>query len=265
MSHFFQIVLPPIFPFLKDAFGASYAELGIVMSLMYATSGLMQTSAGLIVDRFGPSRVLIGGLGCTRSPCCSTDLPPTCGSWLRSLSPPVWAIASSIRRTTRSCLLGSRRPGLAGPIGVHNLGGSLGWAAAPTAVLTLTALFGWRVALSILGSLGLLLTLYLVAQAAALTAQGRANRPGEAAASSAKVFLSQPILVCFGYFVLLAVATVALQAFLPSSLVSGFGISFALANSALTGFLVGSAVSMFVGGLIVDYFGRQELVVAIGC
>jgi MFS family permease len=78
------------------------------------------------------------------------------------------------------------------------------------------------------------------------------------------VFLSQPILVCFGYFVLLAVATIALQAFLPSSLVSGFGISFAVANSALTGFLVGSAVGMFVGGIIVDYFGRQELVVAIG-
>jgi MFS transporter, FSR family, fosmidomycin resistance protein len=148
--------------------------------------------------------------------------------------------------------------------GVHNLGGSLGWAAAPTAVLTLTALFGWRAELSILGSLGLLLTLYLVVQAAALTAEGRAHRRSEAAPSSAKVFLSQPILVCFGYFVLLAVATVALQAFLPSSLVSGFGISFALANSALTGFLVGSAVGMFVGGLIVDYFGRQELVVAIG-
>ena len=63
MSHFFQIVLPPIFPLLKDAFGVSYVELGIVMSLMYATPGLMQTSAGLIVDRFGPSRVLIGGLG----------------------------------------------------------------------------------------------------------------------------------------------------------------------------------------------------------
>ena len=28
MSHFFQIVLPPIFPLLKDAFGMSYAELG---------------------------------------------------------------------------------------------------------------------------------------------------------------------------------------------------------------------------------------------
>jgi MFS family permease len=60
------------------------------------------------------------------------------------------------------------------------------------------------------------------------------------------------------------VATVALQAFLPSSLVSGFGISFKVANSALTGFLVGSALGMFTGGIIADRFGRHELVVATG-
>ena len=53
MSHFFQIVLPPIFPLLKGAFGVGYAELGIVMTLMYATSGLMQTPAGILVDRLG--------------------------------------------------------------------------------------------------------------------------------------------------------------------------------------------------------------------
>src|SRR5262249_25639543 len=62
-SHFYQLVLPPIFPLLKDAFGVGYAELGLVMTLMYATSGLMQTPAGILVDRLGPARVLIGGLG----------------------------------------------------------------------------------------------------------------------------------------------------------------------------------------------------------
>jgi FSR family fosmidomycin resistance protein-like MFS transporter len=264
VSHFFQIVLPPIFPLLKDAFGVSYVELGIVMSLMYATSGLMQTSAGLIVDRFGPSRVLIGGLGLYSVAVLLYGFAPNL--WVLAALAVAAGLGNCVFHPADYAILSARVEAtrLGRAYGVHNFGGSLGWAAAPTAVLTLTALFGWRVALSILGGLGLLLTFCLVVQAAALSAKGRANRPGEAAASSAKVFLSQPILVCFGYFVLLAVATVALQAFLPSSLVSGFGISFALANSALTGFLVGSAVGMFVGGIIVDYFGRQELVVAIG-
>ena len=56
-------MLPPLFPLLKGAFGVGYAELSIIMSLMYATSGLMQTPAGLLVDRLGPAWVLSGGLG----------------------------------------------------------------------------------------------------------------------------------------------------------------------------------------------------------
>jgi MFS transporter, FSR family, fosmidomycin resistance protein len=148
--------------------------------------------------------------------------------------------------------------------GVHNFAGSLGWAAAPIAVLTLSSLFGWRAGLAILGGLGLLLTLCLAAQAAALTVKSRAREAKEVATRSTNMFLSQPILICFGYFVLLAMATIALQTFLPSSLVSGFGLSVQFANNGLTSFLVGSALGMFAGGVIADHFARHELVVALG-
>jgi FSR family fosmidomycin resistance protein-like MFS transporter len=264
MSHFFQIVLPPLFPLLKDAFGVGYAELSIVMSLMYATSGLMQTPAGVIVDRLGPARVLIGGLGLYSIAVLLYGFAPNL--WVLAALAVVAGLGNCVFHPADYAILSARVEAtrLGRAYGVHNLGGSLGWAAAPIAVLTLTSVVGWRVGLSILGGLGLLLTLYLVVQAAALTTKRRTRGTSEAAASSAKMFLSQPILICFGYFTLLAVATVALQAFLPSSLVSGFGISFEVANSALTGFLVGSALGMFAGGIIADRFGRHELVVATG-
>jgi MFS family permease/tetratricopeptide (TPR) repeat protein len=264
MSHFFQIVLPPLFPLLKGAFGVGYAELSIVMSLMYATSGLMQTPAGLIVDRLGPKRVLIGGLGLYSTAVLLYGFAPNL--WVLSGLAVIAGLGNCVFHPADYAILSARvgATRLGRAYGIHNLGGSLGWAAAPIAVLGLTSVVGWRAGLSILGGLGLLLTLYLVMQAAALTTERRTLRPGEAPASSVKMFLSQPILVCFGYFTLLAVATVALQAFLPSSLVSGFGISFEVANSALTGFLVGSALGMFTGGVIADRFGRHELVVATG-
>src|SRR5688500_8208962 len=63
ISHFYQLVLPPIFPLLTGIFGVGYTELGFVAGLMYVASGLMQTPAGILVDRFGATRVLIGGLG----------------------------------------------------------------------------------------------------------------------------------------------------------------------------------------------------------
>jgi len=264
MSHFYQLVLPPLFPLLKGAFGVGYAELSIVMTLMYATSGLMQTPAGVVVDRLGPARVLIGGLGLYSVAVLLYGFAPNL--WVLAALAVVAGLGNSVFHPADYAILSARvgATRLGRAYGVHNFGGSLGWAAAPITVLALTSVVGWRVGLSILGGLGLLLTLYLVVQAAALTTEHRTYAAGESAASKAQMFLSRTILVCFGYFALLAVATVALQAFLPSSLVSGFGISFEAANSALTGFLVGSALGMFAGGVIADWFGRHEFVVATG-
>lgn len=108
------------------------------------------------------------------------------------------------------------------------------------------------------------MTLYLIMQRATLTTEGRKRGTSAAVTRPAKMLWSQPILICFGYFVLLAVATIALQAFLPSSLVAGFGVSVEFANKGLTSFLVGSALGMFAGGVLADHFERHELVVAMG-
>jgi MFS transporter, FSR family, fosmidomycin resistance protein len=264
MSHFFQIVLPPLFPLLKEAFGVGYAELSIVMTLMYGASGLMQTPAGFLVDRLGPARVLIGGLGLYSFAVLLYGFAPNV--WCLGALALVAGLGNCVFHPSDYAILSTRVEAtrLGRAYGVHNLAGSLGWAAAPIAVLGLSSIFGWRAGLSIVGGVGLLLTLFLVANSAALTTERRETRAHEAATSPAGLFLSRPILVCFGYFTLLAAATVTLQAFLPSSLVAGFGISVQVATTALTSFLVGSALGMFVGGVIADTFRRHELIVAIG-
>ena len=62
LSHFSQLLLAPLFPWLMDAFGASYAELGLLMSIFFVVSCVVQALSGFLVDRHGPRPVLFGGL-----------------------------------------------------------------------------------------------------------------------------------------------------------------------------------------------------------
>jgi sugar phosphate permease len=50
-SHFFHLLLAPLFPWLKDAFGLSYAELGLLMTVFFIVSGVGQALAGFVVGR----------------------------------------------------------------------------------------------------------------------------------------------------------------------------------------------------------------------
>src|SRR5947207_1906902 len=62
-SHFFHLILPPLFPWLMKDFDLSFTRVGFPMTVFFAISGIGQSLAGFIVDRVGPRRVLFVGLG----------------------------------------------------------------------------------------------------------------------------------------------------------------------------------------------------------
>jgi FSR family fosmidomycin resistance protein-like MFS transporter len=64
ISHFFHMILAPLFPWLKQAFALSYAELGLLMSVFFIVSGIGQALAGFVVDKLGARTVLFFGIGC---------------------------------------------------------------------------------------------------------------------------------------------------------------------------------------------------------
>src|SRR2546427_13017098 len=62
VSHFYILVLPPLFPFIRDFYSVSYTELGFALTAFNVTTALCQTPAGFLVDRIGPRFVLVSGL-----------------------------------------------------------------------------------------------------------------------------------------------------------------------------------------------------------
>src|SRR3954449_11295795 len=62
VSHFYILLLPPLFPFVREFYGISYTELGFALTAFNVTTALCQTPAGFLVDRVGARAVLVSGL-----------------------------------------------------------------------------------------------------------------------------------------------------------------------------------------------------------
>ncbi len=202
-SHFNQLVLPPLFPFLIDAFGVGYTELGLMMTLFYATSGLAQTPAGFAVDRFGARNVLTAG---TAMMCGATILLGLAPNYWTMLPLVVVAgLGNSVFHPSDYSILSAsvdpRRVGRA--YGMHTLGGNLGWAAAPVSVLALTSLCGWRAALVTVGLIWFAIPILLLAFRDDLRGDANAGRRGgghgapAAAGEPLERWLSLPVVTCF--------------------------------------------------------------------
>src|SRR5215468_10959005 len=62
VSHFHMLVLPMLFPFLKQQLGVGYIDLGFALTIFAIVSGLTQAPLGYIVDHVGARKILLAGL-----------------------------------------------------------------------------------------------------------------------------------------------------------------------------------------------------------
>lgn len=263
-SHFFQLALPPLFPILRTEFDVSWSLLGLLVGVFYAGSGVAQFAAGFVVDRLGARPVLLAGLALTAG-----------GTFVASLAPgPYWlfpivalmGIGNGVFHPCDFAILNAnvapRRLGYA--YSTHGVGGNLGYALAPLVGFALATAFNWRVALACMGAAGLVALGVLVAQRAYLTSHRAEDAHTHTLRGSMGLFLQPAIVLCFTFFVLQTMASVGLQAFLPSALNSGLDVALVIATSAVTAYLLGGTAGIVVGGVLAARTQRHDLVAAAG-
>ncbi|MES2074546.1 MAG: MFS transporter [Pseudomonadota bacterium] len=253
VSHFFHLVLAALFPWLKIAFNLSYAELGLLMTVFFAISGVGQALAGFVVDRYGARAVLFSGI-CLLG--LSALLLAAANSYTMLMLGALLAGAgNSVFHPADYTLLNQRvSPArLAHGFSVHGISGNIGWAAAPLFLTFVAGLSSWRVALLCAAVLPFAVLLVLALNRHALRPDPIVHHgaaAGTAPAGSLDFLRLRSVWMCFGFFLLTAVALGGIQSFASLSLVALFGMPLAWATGAYTIYMVASALGMVYGGFL---------------
>jgi MFS transporter, FSR family, fosmidomycin resistance protein len=266
ISHYGQLLLAPLFPWLRDDFDASYTELGFLMTLFFVVSCTVQAVSGFLVDRFGPRPILFAGLALLSASAFGYAFSP--GYWALAIFSVLAGVGNGVFHPVNYTLLNRKvsAPRLGHAYSFHGITGSLGWALAPAMLVPLAIAFSWRVALMAAGTLGLavLAVMWLNRNRLSLPA-GAAGHTAPGSAGGNFTFLRIPaVWMCFGFFFFYAVVLSAIQAFAPEAARQLHGVPVAVAAMCLTVYMVCSAGGMVFGGFLASDPGRCERVVGMG-
>ena len=272
-SHFFHLVLPPMFPWLKDAFALSYAELGLLMSVFFVVSCMAQAASGFLVDRIGARPVLFGGIGLLIL--AALVYSQSNGYAMLLMGAVIAGCGNGIFHPVDYTLINHKvsPPNLPYAYSMHGVTGYLGWAAAPAFMVAIAQFSDWRIAFlsaalleaCIFGVLWLNRN-YLVDNVKErhedAHASNQASNPGVVQESAFAFLKLTAVWLCWIFFFFSMASTSSLQSFSPSALLKIYELPVNVGNYYLTLLALGSAAGVLVGGYLAAKLHSPERIVS---
>ena len=262
VSHFFHLLLPPLFPWLMEDFGLSFTGIGATMTVFFVISGVGQALSGFLVDRLGAARVLGAGIGCFLVAAVLLALADDYAMLVVVAA--LAGLGNSVFHPADFTVLNRHvsQPRLGHAFAMHGLSGNLGWALAPVFLTSIAASAGWRAAaLSAAMVAAAALALLFWRRDALADPPGIAYEVREGEGVSIFAFLGSPaVWMCFAFFFLITTAFGAIQNFATPILQNLHGLSLAVAASALSAYLLGGAAGILGGGLLARKGDHERLI-----
>jgi MFS transporter, FSR family, fosmidomycin resistance protein len=267
-SHFFHMLLPPLFTTFAAEFSLNYSQLGLLVTVFFVISGIGQALAGFLVDRVGARPVLFCALVCFVAAALAAA---NAHSYAGLVVAAAFAgLGNSPFHPADFTILNKRvsAPRLGHAFSVHGISGNLGWAAAPIFLLGLGTWTGsWRTAYLCAALLPLAVLLLLIWHRDHIDdrqgawAADAAGKP--AAQEHAMAFLRLPsVWLCFSFFFFTTAALSAIQGFAGPALARLHSVPLSATAFVVTGYMLCGALGTIAGGFLVARVQRLERTIA---
>jgi len=270
LSHFMHLIVPPVFPLLMSEFSLSYSELGLLMTVFFVVSGIVQAASGFAVDRYGPLPVLIASIALFAV---STLFIASANSyWMLMFGCAIAGAGNAPFHPVDYCILNARIEGKRLPrsYAVHGVAGSLGWAVAPLVLVGVSSVANWRIGMLTAGliCLAIMALVWWAREELRVSPIRRTSAAGKGEASdvsqSALGFMKLPgMWISFVYFFGTAFAIGGVQTFGPESAAQLHDLPAAQVALLVSVYMVGSAFGALVGGYTMGDVRYAERIVSV--
>ena len=267
VSHYYIIILAPLLPFVRDAYGVSYTEIGLAFAAFNVVSAALQTPAGFLVDWLGARMLLILGLAIGGVAFILVGLIDL--FWVLVAMFALAGVGNTVYHPADYALLSQHVPAkrIGQAFSIHTFAGMLGSAVAPASLLIMQNLWGWRGAFIGAGIVGLAVAAIILALRDQAPPQAPARSTQDTSAAGPvgwQLLLSPPILLNLLFFMMFALMSAGMFNYSVVALGALHGTPVTLANGALSSLLLFSAGGVLVGGVLVAWTARHAVVAGLG-
>ena len=268
MSHYYMLLLAPLFAFVRADFNVSYTQLALALTTFNVVSGLLQTPIGFLVDRIGARIVLIAGLAVSSIAYAIAGIADS--FWVFIAMYGLGGLGNTVFHPADYSLLSHHAPQerLGQVFAFHSFAGIVGSAVAPATLLYMQSLFGWRGAYVGAAALGFVVLAALIAQPEPMREAAHAAKTPDKARTEVsaawRVLITPPILLNLAYFVLTSIMGGGLNTYLVVALGALHATPVNIANMALTSLLAMNALGVLAGGLLAGRTSHHAAVAAAG-